>query len=306
MATKKDDTKDKQGIIPAPGGGVSLSKTSDAATGSALQTIDAETQALFTADSATMAPKFTAEDLAIPFLRILQGLSPEVTRGNEKYLPDARPSMFIETVTREVFDGEAGVVVVPVHFTQSYTEWVPRAKGGGFVKDWKQDGSNLTRCHKDETTGRDVTPEGTEMVRAGLYYILLVNPATGVSRPAVLSLSGTQLKKARRWNSIIMQIVATNADGTPFTPAMFYMSYLVTSVPEKNDKGSWFGFNINAGVRTVDIPNGVAVYKKAREFAGQAIQGTVKTQPIQDAVVEAIVDEAPPADQQGGAPGDAF
>jgi hypothetical protein len=242
-------------------------------------------------DAKDNVQKFSTDDLAIPFLRVLQGLSPEVTRGNEKYLPDGRPSMFINTVTREVFDGEEGVLVVPVAFTPSYTEWKPRATGGGFVKDWRTDPSNSARCSRDPETGKDRTPEGTEMVRAGMYYVLLVDEKNGTARQCVLSLSGTQLKKARRWNSIIKELVAKHpTTGAPFTPAMFYMSYRITSVPEKNDKGSWFGVNIVPDGPTIGLDNGEALYRTAREFCAAALSGAVRTQPIQDAVGVVIED----------------
>ncbi len=291
-SVKKDSQKQDE---PKAGTGSNLPAVqSTAPTGVA--TIDPELAALLAGDAETNRQTFATDDLAIPFIRVLQGLSPEVTRGSgDKYNPDARPSMFLNTVTREVFDGEAGIVVIPVCFAPSYIEWKQRGdQGGGIVKDWKQDASNLARCTKNEK-GHDITPEGTQMVRSGMYYVSLVDEATGTARQAVLSLSGTQLKKSRRWNSIIKELVVTDPainNGQPFTPAMFYMSYRLTTVPEKNDKGSWFGVDIKPNGATITLRNGAKLYKDARAFAAAAMAGTVKVQSTEDALgVEVVSNE---------------
>ena len=55
----------------------------------------------------------------------------------------------------------------------------------------------------------------------------------------LISMSSTQLKKARRWNSMMMGLKVPHPNGTMVTPASFSHSYKVSSVQEKNDKGSW-------------------------------------------------------------------
>ncbi len=284
---------------PATGpGGVTAPGTTDTKAGTALAApMGVDFAAMLLDDAQKLKAQFTTEDLAIPFLRVLQGLSPEVTRGSEKYIADARPSMFLNTVTREVFDGEAGVIVIPVVFTPSFTEWWPRDSklGNGIVKDWKTDASNMARTTRDDR-GKDVTPEGTQMVRAGMYYILLVDPKTGATKQLVLTLSGTQLKKAKRWNSIIRELSipipgTEDAEGGPkmFTPAPFYMSYKMITVPEKNDKGSWFGVSVASFQPTINLPNGTETYKLAREFAQAAIAGTVKVASVGEELAQEVV-----------------
>lgn len=304
----------------APVNGVSAPGTTDtkAGAGTALTApVPVDFAAMLLDDSQKLKAQFSTEDLAIPFLRVLQGLSPEVTKGSEKFIDAARPSMFLNTVSREVYDGDEGVIVIPVVFTPSFTEWWPRdsKQGNGIVKDWKTDASNMTRCKRDDR-GKDVTPEGTQMVRAGMYYILLVDPKTGATKQLVLTLSGTQLKKVKRWNSIIRELSIVvpgteDMEGGPkmFTPAPFYMSYKMITVPEKNDKGSWFGVSISSFQPTIQLPNGIETYKLAREFAQAAIAGTVKVASVADEIVDAeIVDNktGAPRERQPGEEDDAF
>ena len=59
------------------------------------------------------------EDMQIPFLRILQPLSPEVQKGDAKFIKGASAGDLFNTVTQQVWDGEDGVVLIPCGYTVS-------------------------------------------------------------------------------------------------------------------------------------------------------------------------------------------
>ena len=46
-----------------------------------------------------------AKDLALPFLKVLGQLSPQVTQGDPEFIADARPGMIFNSVTKDLFDG---------------------------------------------------------------------------------------------------------------------------------------------------------------------------------------------------------
>ena len=60
---------------------------------------------MFEADADKGSQNMTQEDLALPFLKVLGQLSPEVNKRDGKYVEGAEPGMIINTVTNEVFDG---------------------------------------------------------------------------------------------------------------------------------------------------------------------------------------------------------
>ena len=62
------------------------------------------------------------EDLALPFLKVLGQLSPEVNKRDGKYVQGAEPGMIFNSVTGELFDGEKGIEVVPCHYKMEYIE----------------------------------------------------------------------------------------------------------------------------------------------------------------------------------------
>ena len=50
------------------------------------------------------AQNISQEDLALPFLKILGQLSPEVNKRDGKYVEGAEPGKIINTVTNELYD----------------------------------------------------------------------------------------------------------------------------------------------------------------------------------------------------------
>ena len=67
---------------------------------------------MFEADANQGAQNIAQEDLALPFLKILGQLSPEVNKRDGKYVEGAEPGKIINTVTNELFDK---ISVVPCH-----------------------------------------------------------------------------------------------------------------------------------------------------------------------------------------------
>jgi hypothetical protein len=238
--------------------------------------------AMFEELSREAQPTFEREDLAIPFLRILQDLSPQVKKKDEGYVPGAEPGKFYNTVTKELYDGEDGILVVPVYHTPSVTEWKTREKGGGLVKDHGADRSILKQTTRDDKN-RDMLPNGHQVTLAAMYYLFLVDPETGRYRQVAFPLQGTQLKKAKAWNTSMQMWEEPKSDGTgTFSPAMFYGVYRLTSAYESNDKGSWYGVNIVREDAVPNLPNGWKLFQEALAFHKAAKAGEVKTRPVEE------------------------
>ena len=91
----------------------------------------------------------SADDYAIPFLRVLQSMSPQLKKSDGKYIQGAEEGMFFNTVTESIYDGTEGVSIIPCAYKKKYIEWIPREKGGGFVSD-EHDASILKQCKKND------------------------------------------------------------------------------------------------------------------------------------------------------------
>lgn len=246
----------------------------------------------FSEDAGSGSEAIQSKDTLIPFLNILQKLSPQLDkRKPSDYIEGAEEGYFFNTASKQTWDGEKGVYFVPIIFMRRYTEWTPRAKGGGLVADHGSDESVLKRCTRDAASNKDMTPEGNEMVTSLTYYGYHVDIETGQFWPSVLSMSGTQQKKARQWNTMITTIQLKKPDGQMFNPAMFYMCYKLTTVPESNDKGAWMGFKIVPHLPTTELLNGEAIYMQAREFKKRILEGTVKADMASEARNDGVTGE---------------
>jgi hypothetical protein len=214
-------------------------------------------------------------DYAIPRLRILQDLSAQVKKTEAGYIKGAEAGMLCDTVSEELWDGDEGVLVIPVSYRRSHIEWKLREKGGGIVKDHGPDGAILDQCTQDDRK-RNILPNGNQIVVVAEYFVFLLTEDGG-HQPYVLGLAGTQLKKSRRWNTMINQLRIPNPSGEgTINPAMFYRTYRLSTEPERNDQGSWFGLHITPDKPTVELDNGVEIYMAAREFRKQVQSGNVK------------------------------
>jgi len=237
----------------------------------ALATIDME------ADAGGGFEDAGKEAYAIPFLQILQKGSPPIDPDHPKHkeIPGAKIGGIINTVTEEVIDGEQGLLVLPVHFKQSYVEWADRDSGGGFVAEYSvSDGSALLRrCKRDAETNRDVLPNGNYLADTRTHYVLVLRD-DGTTYPAVLSMSSTQMKKSRKWMSAMQDVKVKRPDGTLFTPPMWAKTYRVKTIGESNAKGTWRGWDIT---REGDCPS-AELYQTAKAFRDAVRAGAVKTQ----------------------------
>jgi hypothetical protein len=213
----------------------------------AKKTTEASGDLIDIADLATVSgaglETIRGSDLAIPFLQILQQLSPEVNEGKSDYVEGAKPGMVINSVTNQLYDTKKTAIrFVPCSFTKLFVEWRPRESGGGIVCS-HSDPAILTQCHKNEK-GQDVLPNGN-IISTTAYHFGLVITENGEEK-VLIPMSSTQLKNSRRWLSLITTVKLQGPNG-PFTPPMFAFEYLLKTHLEENSKGSWYGWNIELG-----------------------------------------------------------
>jgi hypothetical protein len=218
----------------------------------------------------------TAEDMLIPFLAILQALSPQVDKRDSDYVDGAEPSMIYNSALQTLYDGEDGIQIIPVKYRKVHNEWVPRSAGGGYVGE--RDATIMDETERDEKSGRDVLPNGNEVVGSGDWYVLVLNP-DGTQDQAVISFSMTQMKKSRRMMTMIKSVALKNQAGATFGPPMFYNVFKLTTVPEENDKGKWFGWDIEPNGNVFDLDNGEELYESAKGLYMAVAAGTVKAAP---------------------------
>lgn len=224
-------------------------------------------QTQFLADAGAGFEDADSNAFAIPFLQILQSGSPQCKKSDGAYIKGAEEGMFFNTVAQEIYSGEEGLTVIPCHYTQRFIEWQQRESGGGFVREWLPGEAPATT---KDAKGRDVLANGNNLVDTRNHYVLICLP-DGTLTPALLSMTSTQVKKSKKWMS---QMQATKVKGpNGFVPApMMSRKYKLTTVPESNDQGSWFGYRIEL----VGLVEDQAEYAEAVAFRNAVRSGAAK------------------------------
>jgi|TARA_R100001082_G_C4366112_1_gene162022 hypothetical protein len=227
-------------------------------------------------DANTASDSMSSDDLLIPRIRILQALSPQVIKQKSEYVEGAEAGMIFDNSSNSLFDGEKGINVVPVNYRRCYIEW---DKKRNFVKDHGTDASILEQCVVD---GYQRFHGDNEIVATAEYFVFIVQDDQHF--PAMVSMQSSNWKVAKRWNSIINRLMIPNPNGGKMNPAMFWNMYNLFVVPQTNEQGAWFGWEVKP-VYTADsggiidnLENGTDIYLSARTFKEQVISGDVQVQ----------------------------
>ena len=226
---------------------------------SALATFDME------ADAAQGAQNISQEDLALPFLKILGQLSPEVNKRDGKYVEGAKPGKIINTVTNALYDE---INVVPCHYKRQYIEWADRGTSTGAPVAIHDADSAIVGTTTRGKDYKDRLPNGNYLDNTASHFVLTVgeNPST-----ALISMKSTQLKVSRKWNSMMMGLKMQGKNGLFTTPTYSHI-YNLSTVQMSNDKGTWFGWEVEKMGPVTDK----GIYDMAKSFAMSVGKGEVE------------------------------
>lgn len=180
----------------------------------------------------------TSDDYSIPFLQILQALSPQLQENDS-----LRQGMILNTVTGEVWDGKKGIAFVPATTQHVYVEWKPRDAGGGFVgiHEVNSDLVNHAKAASAEY-GKYSTPDGNELIETFYVYGIALDD-DGNASEAVLAFSSTKIKKYKGWMTKAKTIQIPLPDGRRIPAPLFAHRYRLKTVSDKNNKGQFFNWD---------------------------------------------------------------
>ena len=229
--------------------------------------------ALFGDDLQQGFENMTQEDMALPFIRILGQLSPQVTDGDSKFIDGAKPGMIYNTVTNDLFDGKKGIKVIPCYFKKDYPEWSDRGDGPGAPVATHKPGSPVIQTGKRDGS-KIRLPNGNYLEETAYYYVMVENKQGGYS-PALITMKSTQLSVSKKWNSMMKSVQIDDGKGGFDTPPMHGVVYNLQSNLQKNDKGSWYGWVVTQD--RIMGQNDKTLYLSAKDFAGNVSKGSVQT-----------------------------
>ena len=214
--------------------------------------------ALYEGDAHAGFENVKTTSLALPILKLLQNGSGEAQKRNQNYVEGAEPGMLLNTVTKKLYQGAEGIEVIPCHYKLEYQEWADFGTGSGRPENIYDANSDILSKTKNEM-GKDRLDNGNYILTVGQHYVLICD---GISTEnALISMSSSQGKISRKWNSMMMSITLDGKNG-PYTPPSFSHKYRLTSVLNSGKGNQWYGYNVTK-VGPVEEP---ALYERAKKF----------------------------------------
>jgi len=223
---------------------------------------------MFEDDAAKGLGAIGQEDLALPFLKILGQLSPEVNKRDGKYVEGAEPGMIYNSVSGELFDGVKGIDVIPCFYKLEYIEWKDRGEGLGAPVAIYDSSSDIMSKTTPDANYKDRLPNGNYIEKTASHFVIVAGDSPST---ALISMKSTQLKISRKWNSMMSGIKMKGANGM-FTPASFSHIYKLKTTQMSNDKGTWFGWEVSKVGPVTDK----GLYDQAKGFSDSISKGSVK------------------------------
>jgi hypothetical protein len=213
---------------------------------------------LFREDAEKGFENVRQESLALPILKLLQNSSGEAQKRNQNYVEGAEPGMLLNTVTKRLYNGDAGINVIPCYYKLEYQEWADFGTGSGRPEQIYADDSDIiSKTTKDG--GKDRLSNGNYILTVHQNYVIIVGD--DAVETALISMSSSQGKISRKWQSLQMSQTVTDATGT-FTPASFSHIYNLSSVLNTGKGNQWYGYAVKT-VGPVTDPN---LYQRAKDF----------------------------------------
>ena len=222
---------------------------------------------IFEADANQGAQNITQEDLALPFLKVLGQLSPEVNKRDAKYVEGAEPGMILNTVTNALYDGTEGIQVLPVFYKRQYIEWQDRGESKGAPVHIYNAGDDIPKTTRDKMN-KDRLGNGNYLENTANHYVVTLGKSPST---ALISMKATQLKISKKWNSMMLGIKMQGKNGL-FTPPTYSHIYKLRTVQQSNDKGTWFGWDVSQ----VGPVKDKSVYEIAKQFAVRVSKGEIE------------------------------
>ena len=229
---------------------------------------------IFEGDAAKGLGTIGQEDLALPFLKILGQLSPEVNKRDGKYVEGAEPGMIYNSVSGDLYDGVKGIDVIPCFYKLEYIEWKDRGEGPGAPVAIYDSSSDIMSKTKPDANYKDRLPNGNYIEKTASHFVIVSGDSPST---ALISMKSTQLKISRKWNSMMSGIKMKGANGM-FTPASFSHIYKLKTTQMQNDKGTWFGWEVNKVGPVTDK----GLYDQARSFSESISKVSVKAKHGED------------------------
>ncbi len=221
-----------------------------------------------------------ASDYLLPFVRPLQKMSPECDPDKAEFIEGAKAGTFLNTATKQLFDGKAGIKFIPVHRTHQYLEFIPRDQGGGFVAQYEPTDPAVHAAidKAGQKFGKIPFGDGNELIETFNVFGLLVND-DGVASGVVIPFASTQIGTYKEMMTKLdtVRVVVPGRGRVPLP--MFASRLRITTKFKENKKGTWHLMQIGwdgANAEECRLAPSDPLFLQAKAFREMVISGRAR------------------------------
>lgn len=197
----------------------------------------------------------TAADLAIPRLKLLQMINPEVEPGNARRVDGAQAGMIMNSVTEEL---HTSMFVINLSFTRKIVVWRKRKLGGGMVGSFDTEVEAYDALEEQGLAAKD-----HDISENPTHLVLVLDDEGNPKSVALLDMPGVKAKKSRTWNTLI---AGEEKEGNP----RFGCVWQLGVVSESNSSGNFFNLDVSLVAHAPDELYAQAVEMYDAMFANKA------------------------------------
>lgn len=224
----------------------------------------------------------TADDIGIPYLAVLQALSPQLRKKDTQYVEGAEAGHLFNTVTKEC---SSSLVIVPCAILKEYVAWADRKEdgsGGGPYGRFDLDDPVVKQAIADNG-GERIGGDGLFTMIGGkrrilvethyVYSLVLDEDASNVVGYIVVPFSSTKLSVKKNW------LGAINALKGVINPPLFAFVCKFSTQEQENEHGHFFNFDIqpyNDNWRESLLPKSSPIFATGEAFYKAVMGGEVK------------------------------
>jgi hypothetical protein len=221
----------------------------------------------YSEDAADGFQNQTMEDCALPWLNLLQDLSPQIKKG-EHNIDGAEQGMFCDTLSKEIFDGEQGLEIVIAATEHVFCEWKP--KMGGFVGRRDIRDPEVVNARQTQTFGEYKSKAKNDLIETFYVYGVRASAEPGGEPVSfIMSITGTKIKTYKQFNQRL-KMFQTGETGNRHRPPIYAHRVLLTSFPDRKGTNDFFNLKI-AGAVGDDLEAGLLELGDVRYQAAKAL-----------------------------------
>jgi hypothetical protein len=242
-------------------------------------------------EDADLGVSTDAKDNTVPFMRVLQALSPQLDDTNAKHIEGAKiGDILLPNYAGRIVPGAKGILFQPCFFYKAWPEFIPRTRGGGFKGRYENrvaTRADVARLRGRVTLGEDIPDiEEDVTVRKGdAGFPVWERPAAGTDLiytryhpgfaifedgqvlPYVIDMKSTGHKISKNWMSVMGSHRQANGRIEPSWARL----YRITTAKTSNAKGTFAQYVIEECPGLVDTP----AYLRGRDLYKSFDSGAV-------------------------------